>query len=106
MDEEQHDCVDGKFSKKEFVKQMNLDENLNNPIYRVYPSRWGVFITVVMFNLSNNALWICIGAVGTKAAAFYNVGINDIDLISSVFLYVGIPCCFALTWFIDKFGLR
>ena len=83
MDEQDEDCVDAKFSRKEFVKQMNLNENQGNPTYRVYPSRWGVFITVVMFNMANNALWICIGSVSTKAAAFYEVDVNDIDLKSS-----------------------
>ena len=80
--------------------------NVRPTEYKLYPSRWGVFITVVMFNLSNNGLWICIGAVSTKAADFYSKDISAIDLLSSIFLYVGIPTCFALTWINDKIGLR
>ena len=102
----QNDSVDSKFTKENFVKEMNLDEQQGNKSYRLYPSRWGVFLTVIMFNLSNNCLWISFGAVSTKAAAYYEVDVNDIDLLTSIFLYVGIPCCFALTWIIDKFGLR
>ena len=94
------------FSKKNFAKEMNLDNQHESDIYKLYPSRWGVFLTVVMFNLSNNCLWISFSAVSTKAAQFYNVTVDDIDLLTSIFLYVGIPCCFALTWVIDKFGLR
>ena len=100
------DDVDAKFSPKRFVKEMNLDENLDHETYRSYSSRWGVFLTVVIFNMSNNCLWICFGSVSTKAAEFYEVSVDDIDLISSIFLYVGIPMCFCLTWVIDKFGLR
>ena len=74
--------------------------------YKMYPSRWGVFATVLMFNLTNNCLFISFGAVGTKAAEFYDVDVEAIDLLSSTYLYVGIPCCFAMTWIIDRFGLR
>ena len=64
----------------------------------MYPSRWGVFATVLMFNLTNNCLFISFGAVGTKAAEFYDVDVEAIDLLSSTYLYVGIPCCFAWFW--------
>ena len=101
--EARQDSVDAKFSKKDFVKEMNLYEN---PItYKQYSTRWGVFLTVTMFNLCNNCLWICIGSVATKAAEYYEVQVDDIDLISSVFLYASIPCCFFLTWAESKFGL-
>lgn len=74
--------------------------------YKMYPSRWGIFATVLLFNVANNCLYISFGAVGTKAAEFYDVEINAIDLLSETYLYVGIPTCFAMTWIIDRFGLR
>ena len=101
-----HIPTESKFSTKGFVKDMNLDEQSESFSYRLYTSRWGVFMTVLMFNISNNCLWICFGSVSTTAAEFYEVEVNDIDLLASIFLYVGIPMCFALTFIIDKFGLR
>ena len=101
-----HISKESKFSKNGFVKDMNLDEKSESSSYRLYTSRWGVFMTVLLFNISNNCLWICFGSVSTTAAEFYEVEVNDIDLLASIFLYVGIPMCFALTFIIDKFGLR
>ena len=101
-----HISTESKFSAKGFVKDMNLDQQSESSSYRLYDSRWGVFMTVLLFNISNNCLWICFGSVSTTAAEFYEVEVNDIDLLASIFLYVGIPMCFALTFIIDRFGLR
>ena len=100
-------AIDSKYPSYGVKEETNVNiRNETSTEYKLYSSRWGVFITVVMFNLSNNGLWICIGAVGTKAADFYHKDIAAIDLLSSIFLYVGIPTCFALTWINDKIGLR
>ena len=105
--DERSGAMDSKYPSYGAKEETNINIKPVSPTeYKLYPSRWGVFITVLMFNLSNNGLWICLGAVSTKAADFYEVGIDDIDLLSSIFLYVGIPTCFALTWINDKFGLR
>ena len=100
-------AIDSKYPSYGVKEETNVNiRNDSSTEYKLYSSRWGVFITVVMFNLSNNGLWICIGAVSTKAAEFYQQDIAAIDLLSSIFLYVGIPTCFALTWINDKIGLR
>ena len=74
--------------------------------YKMYSSRWGVFLTVLLFDVTNNCLYISFGAVGTKAAEYYEADVKDIDALSSLYYYIGIPCCLALTWIIDHFGLR
>ena len=105
------DSTETKNSKQESTIKIygTMDNGTNendNTIYKLYPSRWGILFTVVMFNLSNNCLWMSFGAVGTKAAEFYEVEVDSIDWLSSIFLYVGIPTCFALTWINEKLGLR
>ena len=102
------DSADTKKSSPGKSIEISLDSGTkeNDTTYKLYPSRWGVVLTVVMFNLSNNCLWISFGAVGTKAAEFYEVEVDSIDWLSSIFLYVGIPTCFALTWINEKLGLR
>ena len=74
--------------------------------YRMYPSRWGVFLTVFLFDLSNNCLSVSFPAVATKAAEYYEVDVKDIDSLATIYFYIGIPGCFATTWIIDHFGLR
>ena len=105
--DEKSGALNSKYPSYGAKEETNIDiKTVSSTEYKLYPSRWGVFITVLMFNLANNGLWICLGAVGTKAADFYETDIAAIDLLSSIFLYVGIPTCFALTWINDKIGLR
>ena len=41
--------------------------NKNLPTkYKMYPIRWLVLLTIFLFNLSNNLLWISFSAVSTK----------------------------------------
>ena len=74
--------------------------------YKMYPSRWGVFLTVFLFPMTNDCLSISFPIVATKAAEYYEVDVKDIDALASVYFYIGIPCCLAVTWIIDRFGLR
>ena len=38
--------------------------------YRVYKRRWFVLLTLFMFNVANNIIWISFAAVSTKASPF------------------------------------
>ena len=57
-------------------------------------------------NISNNALWISYSAVADSTAKYYEKEIADVDLLSSIGFFVGIPFCLASTWIVDKLGLR
>ena len=37
--------------------------------YRVYKRRWFVLLTLFMFNVANNIIWISFAAVSTKVTA-------------------------------------
>ncbi len=76
------------------------------PPLRDYPTRWGVLLTVFFLNLANNALWISYSSVATTSAEYYGKEIDDIDLLSSIGFFVGIPTCLASTWIVDSRGLR
>ena len=57
--------------------------NKNLPTkYKMYPIRWLVLLTIFLFNLSNNLLWISFSAVSTKGnirLVFYEIH----DIIST-----------------------
>ena len=74
--------------------------------YRMYPSRWGVLLTVMMLVISSNLIWITFSPVSTKAAAYYDVEVGAIDLLSSVSFVIGIPFYFTSTFIVSKKGLR
>ena len=74
--------------------------------YKMYPSRWGVLLTMFLFDMCNNCFNVSFPIVATKAAEYYDVDVKDIDLLASVYFYIGIPFCFMLTWIIDHFGMR
>ena len=81
-------------------------EDSESKAYRVYPSRWGVLATVFMFGVSNNLIWITFSAVSTKAADYYGVQVDSIDLLSSISFLVGMPFCIICTYMVSKWGLR
>ena len=56
--------------------------NKNLPkTYKMYPIRWLVLLTIFLFNLSNNLLWISFSAVSTKGTI--RLVSHDIDDILS-----------------------
>ena len=75
--------------------------------YQKYSSRWLVLLTVTMLNLSNNALWISYSAVANVSADYFQKDVNtDIDLLSTISFYVGIPMCLVSTYVVDALGFR
>ena len=62
--------------------------------------------TVALLNLATNALWMSYPAVANVAAVYFNKDINAIDLLGTVSLYVGIPCCLLATFVYDYVGFR
>lgn len=75
-------------------------------VFKDYPSRWGMLMTVFCLNLANNALWISYSSVATISAEYYKKDVGAIDLLSSIGFFVGIPTCLASTWIVDKLGLK
>lgn len=59
-----------------------------------------------MLNISNNALWISYSSVSDLTATYYEKEIGDVDLLSSIGFFVGIPFCLASTWIVDRLGLK
>ena len=56
--------VHGDNSRQDETSRENLGQG-ERPVYRMYPIRWLVLLTIFLFNLSNNLLWISFSAVGT-----------------------------------------
>ena len=66
-----------------------------------------VLLTVTLLTLANNALWISYAAVANVAADYFQKDVNtDIDLLSTISFYVGIPMCLIATYVVDAFGFR
>ena len=75
--------------------------------YEVYPIRWMVLLSVTLLNLSNNALWISYASVAPVSADYFDKDINtDIDLLSTISFYVGIPMCIISTYVVDTLGFK
>ena len=75
--------------------------------YEVYGIRWLVLLSVTLLNLSNNALWISYASVAPVSADYFDKDINtDIDLLSTISFYVGIPMCIISTYVVDALGFK
>ena len=69
--------------------------------YKVYQRRWFVLITVALLNISTNALWMSYPSVANVVSEYFNKSINAVDLLGTISLYVGIPCCLLVTFIYD-----
>ena len=66
-----------------------------------------VLLSVTLLNLSNNALWISYASVAPVSADYFDKDINtDIDLLSTISFYVGIPMCIISTYVVDALGFK
>jgi len=74
--------------------------------YKVYPARWGLMGIVALLNLANYAHWIAFPAVAKKAAAYYQVTGDQLDMIPTVSYAAGIPTCLLATYIVESRGLR
>ena len=64
-------------------------------------------LSIFFQNLSNNALWISYSAVANVSADYFQKDVNtDIDLLSTISFYVGIPMCLVSTYVVDALGFR
>ena len=69
--------------------------------YKVYRRRWFVLTTVALLNISTNALWMSYPSVANVISEYFNKSINAVDLLGTISLYVGIPCCLLVTFIYD-----
>jgi len=74
--------------------------------YKVYDERWWILGTVVLLNFANYAHWIAFPAVAKKAAAYYDVTGEELDLIPTVSYAAGVPTCLIATYIIESRGLK
>ena len=49
----------------EVIAQSDDATQNESSVYRMYPIRWLVLLTIFFFNLSNNLMWISFSAVST-----------------------------------------
>ena len=69
--------------------------------YRIYKRRWFVLTTVALLNISTNALWMSYPSVTNIVSEYFDKSINAVDLLGTISLYVGIPCCLLVTFIYD-----
>ena len=74
--------------------------------FRIYNRRWFVLATVALLNMSINALWISFSSIASSVAFYYNVNPSGVDLLSGIGFAVGIPVSIAMTYSVDRLGLR
>jgi len=74
--------------------------------YTVYKERWWIMGTVLLLNLANFAHWIAFPAIAKKAAAYYDVSGEELDLIPTVSYAAGVPTCLIATYLIESKGLK
>jgi len=92
-------------SKKQYAKGITHTES-QEPQYIVYTERWWILGTVVLLNLANYAHWIAFPAVAKKAAAYYDVTGEQLDLIPTISYAAGVPTCLVATYLIESRGLK
>lgn len=88
--------------KQQYVTVMEEEEGQ----YKVYPERWWMMGTVILLNLANYAHWIAFPAVAKKAAAYYNVTGEELDMIPTVSYAAGVPTCLVATYIVEQKGLK
>jgi len=74
--------------------------------FTVYSERWWIMGTVILLNLANFAHWIAFPAIAKKAAAYYDVSGEELDLIPTVSYAAGVPTCLIATYLIESRGLK
>jgi hypothetical protein len=85
----------------------NLNESLSpDVVYKSYPERWTLLMTVTLINVANCAHWISFGSVNSKAAIFYDKRVEEITKILTISYGLGIPFCLVATYVVSRFGLR
>jgi len=97
--------ADFKKPKKPEIKLTPVIDN-DEKDYIVYTERWWILGTVVLLNLANYAHWIAFPAVAKKAAAYYDVTGEELDLIPTVSYAAGVPTCLVATYIIETRGLK
>ena len=75
-------------------------------IYRSYPERWWLLVTVILLNLANYSHWVAFPSVTKIAAKYYDQDGNTMDLIPTLSYGLGVPCCLLATVIVDKLGLK
>jgi len=96
------------FKAKKLTEVVPETETIEQKVveYKTYDERWWILGTVVLLNFANYAHWIAFPAVAKKAAAYYNVTGEQLDLIPTISYAAGIPTCLIATYLIESRGLK
>ncbi|XP_039614175.1 solute carrier family 49 member A3 [Polypterus senegalus] len=83
------------------------DENLLKLLtFKVYKRRWIVLLALCLLNCSNALLWLSFAPIADQTSRFYNVTLDQVNLLSLVYLIVAIPFGFGTSWMLDTVGLK
>ena len=107
-------------AKKESMKQYIVDnqgsenetENTEKTemteefVYKTYPQRWWVLISVVLLTISNTAHWISFASVTSKSAIFFQRSNKDISRFITAASAVTLPSSIIATIVLTRFGIR
>jgi len=73
---------------------------------RVYRRRWLILLLFSLNSLCNAFQWIQYGIINNIFMKFYNVSSFAIDWLSMIYMLTYIPLIFAVTWLLERKGLR
>ena len=62
----------GATAKSVETDQMLFEQKTEKLIFKVYPERWWLLMTVVLLNLANYSHWVAFPSVAKNAAKYYD----------------------------------
>ncbi|KAI4819739.1 hypothetical protein KUCAC02_004975 [Chaenocephalus aceratus] len=74
--------------------------------FKVYKRRWFVLLVLCLLNCSNATLWLSFAPVADQSARYLQVGLEQVNWLSIIYMIVAIPLSFATSWMLDVLGLR
>ncbi|KAK7922231.1 hypothetical protein WMY93_009133 [Mugilogobius chulae] len=73
---------------------------------KVYRRRWFVLLVLCLLNLSNATIWLSFAPVASQTASYLHVSLEQVNLLSLIYMLVSVPLSFGTTWMLDALGLR
>ncbi|XP_070541233.1 solute carrier family 49 member A3-like [Ptychodera flava] len=86
--------------------QQDGDSDGEEVKYVVYKKRWLVLFIVTFLGFSSDMIWMSFSPAATIMADYYNVSINEINVVSLAHMILPIGFSFVASWLLDSYGLR
>jgi len=80
--------------------------DVENTVYKVYPSRWWILVLFSVLSALQSVLWITYGAVADTSQQFYNRSPAEINFLASLGPIAFIPLSTVSSWLMSEYGLR